>query len=51
MKDEFEVESELLEGGGGDFIVIADGQTIFSKNDVGRFPEDDEIVAALKALV
>jgi hypothetical protein len=28
--------------------VLADGQLVFSKQQVGRFPEHDEIVAALR---
>ena len=39
----------MIPGGGGEFIVTVDGDRIFSKKDVGRFPEDDEIVEKMKA--
>jgi hypothetical protein len=28
--------------------VIADGRLVFSKQQQGRFPEDDEVLAALR---
>lgn len=31
------------------FDVVADGDLIFSKHDEQRFPEHDEIIAALRA--
>jgi selT/selW/selH-like putative selenoprotein len=36
-------------GGRGQFDVLADGDLVWSKQDRGRFPEDEEIVAALGA--
>lgn len=33
----------LIPGGGGVFEVIVDGQQIFSKKDLKRFPEDQEL--------
>lgn len=30
--------------------MIADGDLIFSKHEIGRFPEDDEILSRLAAL-
>ena len=38
---------EIVPGSGGIFEVARDGQTIFSKRQAGRFPEWDEIRAAL----
>jgi hypothetical protein len=29
---------------------VADGKLVFSKHEAGRFPDDDEIIAALRAL-
>jgi predicted Rdx family selenoprotein len=34
-------------GGKGQFDVIADGGTVFSKAEQGRFPDDGEVLAAL----
>jgi selenoprotein W-related protein len=41
-------ETELIASGGGVFEVTVDGKLIFSKRALGRFPEDDEILAILK---
>ncbi len=43
------VETELIESGGGVFDVVADGQTVFSKHDEGRFPEEEEVLGLLQA--
>ncbi len=47
IQREVGVEPELLEGGGGVFTVIADGQTLFSKSETGRFPEHDEVLSQI----
>jgi selT/selW/selH-like putative selenoprotein len=41
------VDARIVPGGKGQFDVEADGRLVFSKHDQGRFPEHDEIVAAL----
>jgi selT/selW/selH-like putative selenoprotein len=38
-----------IPGGKGQFDVIRDGELVFSKHESGRFPENDEILAALQA--
>ena len=48
IKDETGVESELICGGGGIFDVVVDGEMIFSKHEVDRFPEPDEILSKLE---
>jgi len=40
---------ELLAGSSGIFDVTLDGKLLFSKDREGRFPSDDEILAALDA--
>jgi predicted Rdx family selenoprotein len=42
------VEAELIRGGGGVYDVVVDGKKIFSKDQVGRFPDPGEIVGAIK---
>jgi len=42
------VEPELIRGDDGIFDVIADGALVFSKQQAGRFPEDDEVLAKLR---
>jgi selenoprotein W-related protein len=49
IEGETGVESELICGGGGIFDVVVDGDMIFSKHDVGRFPEPDEILAKIRS--
>ena len=36
-------------GGKGQFDVLADGEIVFSKAREGRFPEHEEVLAALEA--
>ena len=48
IKGEVGVESELICGGGGIFDVVVDGEMIFSKHEVDRFPEPDEILSKLE---
>jgi predicted Rdx family selenoprotein len=42
-------EAFAVEGGKSQYDVVADGAIVFSKQREGRFPEDDEIVTALRA--
>ena len=42
-----EHEAEVVEGAKSQFDVLADGTLVFSKQQQGRFPEVDEIIAAL----
>ena len=39
----------MIRSGGGVFEVVVDGALVFSKKNTGRFPEDDEIFAAIEA--
>ena len=47
-KDVKGVKVELIPSGGGVFEVEVDGERIHSKKATGRFPEPEEIVAALR---
>lgn len=38
-----------MPGDAGVFDVVADDELIFSKHEAGRFPENDEVVQALRA--
>jgi len=42
-----DVQIELIEGRGGIFEVSTPGKKIFSKKQIGRFPELDEILRQL----
>ena len=41
--DNFGFSSELIESGGGVFEIRVNGHLIFSKKQLGRFPEEGEI--------
>ncbi len=43
-----QVSVELIAGSGGVFEVNGDGELLFSKMNLGRFPEMGEVVAAVK---
>jgi len=38
------LETRLIKGSGGQFEVVLDGKLIFSKKQVGRFPDPQEIL-------
>jgi len=44
------VEARLIKGKDGVFDVVANGNLVFSKHETGRFPEEREIVEALRSL-
>jgi selT/selW/selH-like putative selenoprotein len=48
IRGEFGVEAELVKGDNGIFDVEVDGRNIFSKHEVGRFPETEEVLALLR---
>ncbi len=50
LKKKFGVEVEFIESGGGVFEVTADGQLIFSKRKLGRFPEEKEVLDQIEAM-
>jgi predicted Rdx family selenoprotein len=47
LNAETEHEAQIEEGEKSQYDVLADGELIFSKQQEGRFPEHDEIRAAL----
>jgi selT/selW/selH-like putative selenoprotein len=42
------IDSEIVRGSGGIFVVSVDGKKIFSKKDEGRFPTEREILDQLR---
>ena len=50
MKKELGLDSEVVRGSGGIFVVSVDDRPIFSKHDAGRFPTEAEIVDHLRKL-
>jgi selT/selW/selH-like putative selenoprotein len=47
IKGKYGIEARLIEGSGGAFEVRLDGTLVFSKLKQFRFPEEDEIFAAI----
>ncbi len=43
-------DADALEGDKSQYDIVADGKLVFSKQQEGRFPEEDEIVSALARL-
>jgi len=48
LKASFGVDSELLSGEKGDFEVVVDCKTVFSKKNLSRFPEPGEVTETLR---
>jgi hypothetical protein len=40
-------DAKATPGGKGQFDVVADGRLVFSKHELGRFPEQGEVQSAL----
>ena len=49
MKKQRGIEATLIKGGSGQFEVVLDGNLIFSKKQLGRFPEPSEILEKIPA--
>ncbi|MBM81525.1 MAG: hypothetical protein CMJ78_13170 [Planctomycetaceae bacterium] len=47
IKSKTGVEPKMIQGSGGIFDVILDGNKIFCKHDVNRFPEHSEVLEQL----
>jgi selT/selW/selH-like putative selenoprotein len=50
LKESFGVDAELIGGKDGVFDVHVDGKLIFSKHELGRFPEPGEVEAKIERL-
>jgi selT/selW/selH-like putative selenoprotein len=50
LKERFGVDAELIRGKDGVFDVRVDGKLIFSKHELGRFPEPGEVEAKIERL-
>ena len=48
MKKAFGADVRLVESGGGVFEVTVDGDLVFSKKSLGRFPEGDEVARRIR---
>jgi selT/selW/selH-like putative selenoprotein len=51
LKRELGIDAELIQGRGGVFDVVANGKLVYSKHATGRFPEEEEVVEAIRPLM
>ncbi len=51
IQKKFKLKPELIEGRNGIFDVKLDDELIFSKYEVERFPEGDEVIDLIKARI
>jgi len=42
-------DATVREGAKSQYDVVADGETIFSKQEIGRFPDDGEVLELLSS--
>jgi selenoprotein W-related protein len=47
LKHKYGVDAKLIRGERGIFDVVVDSRKVFSKHEVGRFPEDREVFDAI----
>lgn len=48
MNQEFGTSTRLIKGSNGVFEVIVDGELVFSKKSLERFPNDGEVSEAIR---
>ena len=48
LKESLDIDLELIKGEKGIFDVIVDGQLVFSKHKVDRFPSLGEVTTAIR---
>ncbi len=48
IKDEFNLDAELIKSDGGRFEVMIDNDLVFSKLEKDRFPSNEEILKEIK---
>jgi len=51
IKQRFGIEARLTAGSGGVFDVTVNGKRIFCKHDVGSFPDEEDVLDDLAALI
>ena len=49
MDQEFRTSTRLIKGANGVFEVIVDGDLVFSKKSLGRFPDDGEVAESIRS--
>ena len=48
LKKNFDIDASLIEGAGGVFDVKLNDELMYSKHETGKFPDEQELIAALQ---
>ena len=48
MDQELGTSTRLIKGENGVFEVVVDGELVFSKRSLGRFPDDGEVAKSIR---
>jgi len=51
IQNKFSADVEILEGSGGVFEVELNGDSIFSKKKLGRFPNENEVIDLIEEVL
>ena len=52
LKSKFsDIETKLISSGGGVYEITLDGELIFSKKGLERFPDDGEVIALIEQTI
>ena len=52
LKSKFSgIETKLISSGGGVYEITVDGELIFSKKALERFPDDGEVIALIEQTI
>ena len=51
LQNKFSADVEILEGSGGVFEVELNGNSIFSKKELGRFPNENEVIDLIEEVL
>lgn len=51
IQNKFSADVEILEGSGGVFEVELNGDSIFSKKELGRFPNENEVIDLIEEVL
>lgn len=51
LQNKFSADIEIIEGSGGVFEVDLNGNNVFSKKELGRFPRENEVIDLIEEVL
>ena len=51
LQNKFSADIEIIEGSGGIFEVDLNGNNVFSKKELGRFPRENEVIDLIEEVL